>query len=151
MLCPRTVSDQRTESQCKSRNILLDGVQPEDHLHGRSSRSNASKRWVNVKSLVGRRRISQLYKREDRKSVENYWGADDIIPSMEDSPREDQHQYIKEEDRRGLGCACKVGLFYSRGNGEIHPSTDESWDYKVNFNQDQWKNYSQTRASWACL
>ena len=30
----RTITDQRTESQCKSRNILLDKVQTEDKLHG---------------------------------------------------------------------------------------------------------------------
>ena len=50
MVYPRTVSNQRTESQCKSRNILLDGAQPEDQLHGR--------RWVNIQSSIGRRRIS---------------------------------------------------------------------------------------------
>ena len=36
------------------------------------NRPNASKRWVNIKSSVGRRMISKLYKQEDRKSVENY-------------------------------------------------------------------------------
>ena len=56
MLYLGTISDQRTESQHKSRNI--DGAQPEDQLHGVGSRTNASKRPVNIKSLVGRRKIS---------------------------------------------------------------------------------------------
>ena len=46
---------------------------------------------------------------------------DQRIPTREeDSPREDQHQYIKGEARRGCWCVCKGGLFYSRGNGGIH-------------------------------
>ena len=34
MLYLRTISDQKTESQCKSRNILLDEAHSEDQLHG---------------------------------------------------------------------------------------------------------------------
>ena len=58
MVYPRTVSNQRTESQCKSRNILLDGAQPKDQLHGGEGRTFASKRRVNIKSSIGRRKIS---------------------------------------------------------------------------------------------
>ena len=122
MLYPRTVSDQRTESQCKSRNILLDGAQPEDQLHRRRSHVKDGTR---SQSLVGRRRISQNYKQEDRKSVENYLGANDIITHLEDSARKEHHQYIRREDRRGCRGVCKGGLLDSPGNGEIHPSTDE--------------------------
>ena len=58
MICLRIVSNQRTESQCKSRNILLNGAQPEDQLRGRRSHAYAHKIWVNIQSLFGRRRIS---------------------------------------------------------------------------------------------
>ena len=33
MIYPRTNSDHRTESQCKSRNSFLDETQTEDELH----------------------------------------------------------------------------------------------------------------------
>ena len=45
---------------------------------------------------------------------------------MEDSPREDQSQYIIGEDGEGHRSVCKGGLFHSHGHEEIHSSTDES-------------------------
>ena len=35
---------------------------------------------------------------------------------MEDSPREDKHQYIKGEDRRGSRSVCKGGCMLAWGN-----------------------------------
>ena len=43
MLYPRTISDQRTESQHKSRNTLFDEAQSKDQLHGGGSCTNAVK------------------------------------------------------------------------------------------------------------
>ena len=91
MLYLGTNSVQRTESQCKSRNILLDGAQSKDQLH----RGGVALMPVNIKSWIGRQKISLLYKQEDRKNVENYGRAYDIITRMEDCPREDQCQHIK--------------------------------------------------------
>ena len=109
----------RTEWQGKFRNILSDGAQSKDQLHKGGGHTDASKRRVNMKSSIGRREISQLYKQEDRKSVENYGRADDIVSSMKDSLREDQCQ-------KRPRCICKEGMFNSHINGEIHPSTDKS-------------------------
>ena len=95
MFYPRTISDTRTESQCIYRKILLDEAQPKYQLNEGGGCTYASKRQVNIKSSIGREKISQLYKQEDRKSVENFVREDDIVASMEDSQREDKRQHIK--------------------------------------------------------
>ena len=58
MLYPRTPSDTRTEPQRESRDIFLEGMQPEVDLQGGLSCTNARKRLVSLKSPVGGQRMS---------------------------------------------------------------------------------------------
>ena len=46
---------------CKSRNIRHDGAQPKDPLHEGGGRTYASTRRVNIKSSIGRQKITLLY------------------------------------------------------------------------------------------